>query len=733
MEELSGVIRRIIFRNASNGWTVMEVNDETGEEITAVGVLPQCSPGERVRLTGGYTEHPRYGLQFKTVSCEVLAPATLDALENYLGSGLIKGVGEATAKRIVAAFGMDTLDVLENHPERLQEISGIGHAKAASIAASFFAQRASREAVMALQAYGISLHFALKFYQIYGPQCIVRIQENPYSLIEDVDGVDFKTADRIARSVGIEHDSRARMQAGLSYILRRARQDGHTFVPRELLIRTAGDILEVAEPLIEEALDDLILRGAVIYRMVEDTDAVYLPYLYQMERDCARKLLEIQNQPAPDTGLLLAQLGYWEKELNLKLAPQQRSAILRALEENVMVITGGPGTGKTTIIRFIVHALSRAGLELALCAPTGRAAKRMEEATGQPAFTIHRLLEYGIGEETFARNADNPILYDMVVVDEISMIDLPLMHALLNALPAGTRLVMVGDADQLPPVGAGNVLHDIIKSGTIPVVRLTEIFRQAQQSLIVTNAHRINEGIQPVLDDPDADFIFEEINDPERVLERIVALCTDSNLRADPFCDIQVLAPMKKGTLGVRNLNARLQAALNPPAPGKPERLFGETIFREGDKIMQVKNDYKQEWIRSLKHAAIENGTGVFNGDIGTIYRLDVREQNMQVLFDDGRLATYDFTQLEELELAYCMSIHKSQGSEFPIVLLPLVNGPPLLMTRNLLYTAVTRARMQVRIVGRRQNIMQMIENVQTRKRFCGLYEQLTQFREMFS
>ncbi len=727
-QTLSGVVKNIIFRNRENGWTVLEIAEQTtGEEHTVVGVLPTCAPGESVEFEGEQVEHKSYGLQFKAVSCRALAPASLGALESYLGSGLIKGVGEAMAKRIVHHFGMQTLEVLENAPDRLREIPGIGKSKAASIAASFFQQRAMRDVMMGLQEYGVSVNQAVKLYQIYGNACLLRVQEDPYQLIEDVEGIGFKTADAIARKAGMEQYDRSRLQAGIKYVLQWARQDGgHTCLPREKLLHIACDVLQVEPEPVEEALDGLILTGNLVYQMLGEMDMVFLPALYALEQDAARRLLALAVRPEDPAVLNLnEELEFLQRELGLALAPQQKQAVLCALGEGAMVITGGPGTGKTTILRFIIHALMRLGLDFALCAPTGRAAKRMEEATGYPASTIHRLLEYGGGGEgVFARNEDNPLFFDMVVVDEMSMVDVPLMHALLKALPPGTRLVMVGDADQLPPVGAGNVLRDVIASGVIPVIRLTEIFRQSERGGIAINAHRINQGQEPQ-PQPGSEFTFEACPGMEDVISRVLALCGGQEAgllgTREPLQEVQVLAPMKKGPLGVKNLNVQLQSALNPPGRNKPERAFGDTIFRLGDKVMQVKNNYRLEWTRLTKAKTVETGTGVFNGDLGTIFRMDMVERTLQVLFDDERLAVYDFAQLEELELAYCISIHKSQGSEFPIVLLPLVSGPPLLMTRNLLYTAITRARHRVHILGRWDAVLSMVGNQQTKRRYSAL------------
>ncbi len=729
--KLSGTIKTIIYRSEETGFTVLELADETGEEATAVGVLPLASVGERVELEGEWTEHRAYGRQFKAESSRTLAPATLEALASYLSSGLIKGVGESTARLIVDAFGMDTLNILENEPGRLREIYGIGASKAGIIAASYLSQLGMRDVMLALSEYGVSVTQAMKLYKRYGDNCIAYIRDNPYRLIEEVEGIGFKTADKIAMNAGLEADSPYRLRAGVRYALQWARQEGHTCLPREKLVEVAADLLNAQLGPAERALEDLIVNSQLAYKIVDGTDAVFLPDMFFMENECAKRLNQLNRPPARcDYSMIDHQIDFLEKSLHIALHPQQRSAVYAALTSGALVITGGPGTGKTTILEFILRISEQLGLSCELCAPTGRAAKRMTEATGTEARTVHRLLEYGYGQDSFARNEENPIETDMVIVDEMSMVDVPLMHALLKAIVPGTRLIMVGDADQLPSVGAGNVLRDIIGSGILPVVRLTEVFRQSERSLIVENAHRINRGAPPIVEADSGEFGFEYMENKDDVLRRVIALCmgrTNKLGTRDPIKDVQVLAPMKKGALGVYNLNARLQAALNPPAPKKRERKYGETVFREGDKVMQVKNNYRIEWAKKSCSGGAEGGQGVYNGDLGTILRIDSEAQTVQVLFDDERCAVYEFSMLEELELAYCISIHKSQGSEFPVVLMPLVDGPPQLLTRNLLYTAVTRARKQVYIVGHESCILNMVRNSQVKKRYSGLKSFLTE------
>ena len=727
--------RQIIYRSEDTGFTVLELTNEAGEDMTAIGEMPLAGVGERVELTGQWTEHKTYGRQFRAETCKTLAPATLTALKNYLASGLIKGVGESTAQAIVQTFGMETLDVLEKEPARLAEVPGIGQIRAQTIGASYGAQLGLRDIMLGLQKYGVTIGQAMKLYKIYGELCLAKIEENPYRLIDDVEGIGFKTADAIARNGGVEPDAPYRLRAGLKYTLQWARQEGHTYLPREKLVEVAAGLLQADIAPVERTLTELLLEGQLIQEQLPGEDGIFLPGMFRTEQDCALRLLRLLGQSALDNPFFRpkAQIARLEQQLDITLAPAQRQAVELALKAGALVITGGPGTGKTTILRFVITLLEEMGTEYALCAPTGRAAKRMGEATGRDASTIHRLLEYSYGEGGFGRNAENTLLADVVIVDEMSMVDVPLMAALLRALAPGTRLIMVGDSDQLPSVGPGNVLRDMVDSGQIPVVRLTEIFRQSGRSAIVTNAHRINEGQMPILEGLE-DFGFEPMEEQEAVIRRLIALNSGKAAKLgaqEPLQDIQVLAPMKKGPLGVYNLNKRLQEALNPPAHKKKERKYGDVVFREGDKVMQIKNDYRLAWTRSLPHQPPEMGEGVYNGDLGTIMSIDLYEQTLEVLFDDGRSAVYSFSMLEELELAYCISIHKSQGSEFPIVLLPLLGGPPMLLNRNLLYTAVTRARHMVCILGRQSCIQQMVRNNQVKRRYSGLARFLCRQKEL--
>ncbi len=730
--ELGGTVQSIIFRNAQNGWTVLELQPDEGEKTSVVGVLPLCSVGERVVLTGMFVNHAKYGMQFKAESCKTLAPATLSAVEGWLGSGLIRGIGRSTAHDIVQFFGMDTLTVFDETPERLTEVPGIGKKRLGTIIDSYRQNRTMRDIMLSLEPYGVTVGQAMKLYRIYGDTCMARIEENPYQIIADVDGIGFVTADRIAQNVsGFAFDSDSRLRAGLIYALSQAaNENGHTFLPRDRLLTYATQLLGVAEAPLSDALDGLLNGGLAVSRTVDGQEGVFLPYMLRSEDAIAEKLIRLFEKPIENPFFDFEAHRAAQK---LTLSEQQQYAVQAALSEGVLVITGGPGTGKTTIIRFITSIMAEMGLDVALTAPTGRAAKRMTEATGQDAKTLHRLLEYVPGEG-FQRNRDNPLFFDMIIVDEASMVDVPLLHALLSAVPQGTRLIMVGDADQLPPVGPGDALRDIIDSETVRVVRLTEIFRQARRSMIVTNAHRINEGVEPYLDAPESDFRFEQIPNQEGILRRILSLYAGAGgdlPTNEPLMDVQVLAPMKKGLLGVNNINISLQAAINPPSDGKAEHISGETLFREGDRIMQIKNDYRVEWTRRGKNGENEEGQGAFNGDLGTVFSINAHARRMQVLYDDDRLASFEFTQLDELDLAYCISIHKSQGSEFPIVILPMFGGMSPMLTRNLLYTAVTRAKRLVVCVGRRDAIAAMVENNRTNRRFTALDTLLAEWRRL--
>ena len=738
MEIIEAFADETVFRNEENGYTVLVVKAGKSR-VSAVGIMPPIAVGEKLRITGDWTEHPVYGRQIKVQSIKIEKPTTLSGIEKYLSSGMIRGIGPATAKLLIRAFGEETLDVLYSQPEKLLDVPGIGQKRAQMIQESYAEQAQQREAMVFLQSYGVTPALAVKIYKRYGENVRQVITRNPYRLVEDVEGIGFKTADRIAASLGIEQSSEYRLSAGVKYTLSEATAGaGHCYLPRPELALAARRLLGSDADSIDRTIDSLILSHDISAQILpcdsgEEVVALYLPSTYRAESEVARRLREmIDAMPDSMASDLTAQIDELERIEGLAFHSQQRQAIETAVTHGMTVITGGPGTGKTTIIKCIIKLLSVHG-DVALAAPTGRAAKRMSEACGMEAKTLHRLLEYGGEEGDFARSEDNPLEIDTLIIDEMSMVDIFLMRSLLRALVPGTRLIMVGDADQLPSVGAGNVLRDILDSGVIPSVRLTEIFRQDEKSMIVYNAHRINRGESPRLNAKGSDFFFERAVSPSDAAKRIVTLCSarlPGFLNLDPVRQMQVLSPTKKGECGVWMLNQLLQAEFNPPVSGKHERVRGDTTFREGDKVMQTRNNYQLKWKKDGA-IGIEDGQGVFNGDIGFVTFIDPQEHVMEVQFDDERTATYEGGDVDDLELAYCISVHKSQGSEFPVVIMPAVGGPPMLLTRNLFYTAVTRARRMVMIVGRENAIEQMIANVNTRRRYSALCWRLKQIMDL--
>lgn len=728
MQEIECRAENIVYTNEANGFTVLEAR--WGKKImTAVGYMPYVAVGEQLLLRGQWVLHPDYGQQFKVESYESYKPTDLKGIERYLASGMIAGIGPSTAKKLVQHFGEKTLDIMQCDPDRLTEIEGIGKSKAEKIAASFAKQAELRQVMVFLQSHGITPSYAVKIYNQYGTETQRILSENPYRMAEDIYGIGFKTADRMAQSLGVDRMSPYRVACGTKYVLSQASNEGHTFLPRSLLIERAVALLEVDNDMVSSALTALAISRDVFFETDQEDTRVYLAPFYYAETGVAAKLYSLANGvDLCDAAGLEERLKAIQKEQGIILAEQQRKAVMTALTEGVVVITGGPGTGKTTAINCIIRLMMEQGLKVVLTAPTGRAAKRMTQATGCDAMTIHRLLEYTFSEDegdSFQRNEKKPLECDAVIVDEVSMVDIILMHNLLKAMRSGMRLVLVGDADQLPSVGPGNVLGDIIGSGIVPVVKLEQVFRQAGHSMIVTNAHRINHGQMPFINVKGSDFFMEVKDGQNRIMQAVVGLCTSrlpSYYGYDPLKDIQVLSPMKKGVAGVWNLNAQLQQQLNPPAPHKSERSVGEIIFRLGDRVMQIKNDYNVLW---QKREGGEEGQGVFNGDVGYITHINDEEQCLTVLFDDDKEVVYDFGQLDELQLAYAISVHKSQGNEFPVVVMPIINGPPMLMARNLLYTAVTRAKELVVLVGRPQHLQAMINNDFVAQRYSGLKERL--------
>lgn len=730
--EIEGTIEEIIYKNDSNGYTVCEVRGE--KSFTAVGYMPFINAGETIKASGRWVTHPDYGEQFKVELYEKVMPKTVDAIEKYLSSGIVKGVGPATAAKIVQRFGQATLEVIGSDPQKLSEIKGISLEKAIAIGQALDEQRGLREIVMFLQEYGISPSVCVKIHKAYADQAVSRIKENPYRLCEDIFGIGFKTADRIAMKLGIDPASKFRIKSGIKYILNHAASNGHTYLPESVLKERTQEILGSCDADIEDALISLIFDRAVVTEKYDDMTRAYLTSFHSAEQGVCKRLLALSRQRF-DKGLdhFEDKLEKIQAEEGIQLAQMQREAIREAMTNGVLVITGGPGTGKTTIIKSIIKLLTDDGLRIVLAAPTGRAAKRMTEATGYEARTIHRLLEIGYtGDETellFQRNEENPIEADVIIIDEMSMVDILIMNHLLKAVPPGARLILVGDADQLPSVGAGSVLQDIIDCSAVKTVRLAEIFRQAGESMITVNAHRINRGEAPVLNAKDKDFFFLPRSGLETIVRTVVDLCSrrlPDTYGFDPMKDIQVLSPTRKGPAGVASLNIELQKVLNPPDRRKAEKVSKSCIFREGDRVMQIKNNYDLRWERTDNRLA--DGNGVFNGDMGCIVKIDEEAMNIEVLFDDDRLARYDYSILDEIEPAYAVTIHKSQGSEFPVVVMPVFPGPQVLMTRNLLYTAVTRARNMVVLVGDEGFLYEMVGNEREMLRYSGLLDKLKRF-----
>lgn len=725
---LSGIVEDIIFRNDANGYTVFELNCGATLE-TVMGSFPVLSEGEHITVEGCWQQHKNYGMQFKASSYSIERPETLEDIEAYLASGLIKGVGPSTARAIVDVFGEASLDVLEFNPERLREIPGLGKSRAEKIAQSYAGVSGMRQSIMFFQKLGVSTAMAVKIHKHYGAETLERIKANPYQLVDDIDGVGFKSADKIARQLGLEHDSAFRTASGIRHILSEAGGEGNMFLPREELVERCAGLLEIEKAAVEDALESGILERRLITREVKGVAAVYLAPYYYAEVKVSASLMLLKNSAESVSGNIDEDIKICEEETGIELAQGQCEAVKAALSRGVAVITGGPGTGKTTAINCIIRIFTLKGKRVELAAPTGRAAKRMTEATGREARTIHRLLEYSPDDEgfKFARNAEAPLECDACIIDETSMVDIFLMKSLLDALKPGSCLVLVGDADQLPSIGAGNVLRDIIASGAVPVVRLSEIFRQAMESMIVVNAHRINRGEPPLLNVKGKDFFFESCADEYEAARNVVALCQSrlpSHFKAEPLKDIQVLCPQKRGECGVNRLNVLLQNALNPPAPFKNERAAGEYVFREGDKVMHIRNNYQLAFKRFNENGAVIKGEGVFNGDMGSIERIEPRG-DVTVRFEDGRECEYDQAALNDLMLAYAISVHKSQGCEFRVVVMPLWQGNPMLYTRNLLYTAVTRAREAVVLTGSKSMLGYMVNNNQLSERYSALDERL--------
>ena len=732
MIEMCGNVEDVRFHNEENGYTiaVLETPDNI---ITIVGNIPLIRKGETLRVKGTMIMHPTYGEQLKVETYELVAPATLLGIEKYLGSGLIPGIGPKTATRIVEHFGLDSLDVLQYDPERLKEIGGIGKKKLEKIAESFREQREIQEVMVFLQQYDITPALGIKIYKKYGHETIAKLRENPYRLSEDIMGVGFKLADNIATSMGVDKLSDYRIHAGIKFTLLEISRDGHTYSPKDQLIQKSCVLLSAESDLVENAIMNLALRGQLQLENMEDHTAVYSMIYYYAETNVSKKIIELSQGKKKELELELeTKITELEGKNGIELAGKQKEAIRESIENGILVVTGGPGTGKTTTINSIIQMFEEEDFKIMLAAPTGRAAKRMSEATGREAKTIHRLLEYGYADESlgmvFSKDDGEPLETDVIIIDEMSMVDIILMNNLLKAIKPGTRVILVGDIDQLPSVGAGNVLRDIISSEIVKVVKLDEIFRQASESMIIVNAHKINSGEAPLVNSKGKDFFFLEEKNSKDVLDRVLEVARDRLPKwnnYDPIKDIQILSCSRKGDVGVNILNKKLQDYMNPSAPWKNEKSMGETTFRVGDKVMQIKNNYKTKWKLIENERVVEEGEGVFNGDFGFITEIDQEENEIVVVFDDGRQVIYSFKQLDELVLAYATTIHKSQGSEFPVVIVPIFWGPPMLLTRNLLYTAITRAKEIVVLVGDKKCLGYMIGNNKITSRYSGLNKRL--------
>lgn len=739
METIKGFIEHIIYRNHDNGYTVLNLISD-GEEITCVGFFKTMDQGETIEAQGEYITHQVYGRQFKIQHYKILPPDDVVSIERYLGSGAIKGVGEALAARIVKMFGADTYRIIEEEPERLAEVKGISTRKAREIAVIVYEKRDAREAMTFLQTYGISNTLAIRIYETYGMNLYGVLRENPYRLAEDIHGIGFRIADEIAAKIGIHTDSDYRIRSGILYTLQQAGADGHCYLPEERLLERAGELLGLSPELMEPQLQNLAMDKKLVIKMPSEGEKerkVYAANYYYAELNCAKMLYDLNIREellSAEETVILSKIDQVEADLEIELDELQKRSVFECIRNGIFILSGGPGTGKTTTINAIIRYFLSQKMDIFLAAPTGRAAKRMTEATGYESRTIHRLLELSgaVSEEAkaarFERNEENPLEADVIIVDEMSMVDIFLFQALLKAIPVGTRLIMVGDVNQLPSVGAGQVLQDLMQSGRFQTVVLEKIFRQAGESDIVLNAHRIHAGEDLALDNKSRDFFFLERNDTDVIYKHMIQLILEKlppYVGTQPY-EIQVLTPMRKGKLGVEVLNGILQRYLNPPSDAKRECQAGETLFREQDKVMQIKNNYQLEWEVVSKYGIpIDRGSGIFNGDIGTIKSIDDYSREVVVEYDEHRLVTYQYAQLDEIELAYAVTIHKSQGSEYPAVIMPLLSGPRMLFNRNLLYTGVTRARNCVTILGSSETLRQMVANNYQNRRYTGLSDRI--------
>lgn len=728
MDNIVGYVDRIIFYNKSNNYTVMDM-DCSDHLITVVGNFPELKKGEYLSVSGNWTEHSTFGRQFKAFSFENTIPTENDGLERYLGSGIISGIGEKKAKLLIEHFGEDVIDIIRYTPSRLTEIPGIGDKTAKLISESFNENREAMDSIVYLSQFGISSSYAMRIYKTYKNNTISMIRENPYKIISDVPGMGFKSADSIAMSIGIEKDSPFRIMAGIMHSLQNCYRDGHMFLTEDHLLESSSYLLGVDIELVEYQLRELTLLGDVKLQILDEKRVYYTMALFRAEESVSKTIVNLYSFPYERERIDIDNIiEKFQREYQIELDDIQIEAIKASVQNGIIIITGGPGTGKTTIINCILDVFKRLDYKVALAAPTGRAAKRMSEATGEKATTIHRLLEYGfdmgMGEEeqTFERNEENPLEYDVIIIDEASMMDILLMNSLLKAIKIGTRLVFVGDINQLPSVGPGNVLKDLIDSQLLKVVRLNKIFRQAQESMIVVNAHKVNSGEFPILNERDKDFFFIDSFTGERIKRKIIELCTERLKQFNFIEDIQIISPVKKGTVGIYELNSALQASINPYSPDKEEKAVGQTVFRVGDKIMQIKNNYQKAW--DLLEGG-EKGKGIFNGDIGIIERINLKDKKLTAIFDYDKRVVYDFEELDEIMHSYAITVHKSQGSEFPVVIMPIFRGPSILLNRNLFYTAITRAKEMVILVGHKQYLKAMIDNTNSIKRNTGLRQRI--------
>lgn len=727
---IEGVVEDIIFRNDTNGYTVAKLATEDGM-ITIVGNAAIINVDEMIEVEGEWIYHEDFGEQVQFKSIKTVAPSTLKGIENYLASGLLPYIGPKTAKNIVDKFGMDSLDIIQYNPEKLRQIPGIGDKKLKRIAEAYEEHREIRDVMVYLQQYDITVNLGIKIYKKYGKETINVISKNPYRLSQDIYGIGFRTADKIAKSMGISLESPFRIEAGLNYVLMTASNEGHCYLPRDLLMKECSQILSIDTKLIEENMINLAMSKDFFITEKDSETIVYILKLHEAENNVAYKLVSLARTEFKEIETdIQKEIEIVEDEEGISFGNKQKIAIEESIRSGVSIITGGPGTGKTTTVNAIIKIFEKLEMNVLLAAPTGRAAKRMTETSGKESKTIHRLLEFAYIEDmaAFNRDEDTPIEADVIIIDEASMIDINLMQNLLKAINMGTRLILVGDIDQLPSVGPGNVLKDIISSECVNVVELDEIFRQAEESMIVVNAHKINKGEFPILNEREKDFFFMQELNQDKNLETIIELCASrlpKFYNIDSKTDIQVLTPMKKGKVGTKSLNDNLQEALNPKENKKMEKKLGDTIFREGDKVMQIRNNYNLEWISYENPRHLEEGKGVFNGDLGYILKIDEDFNVLTVRFDDNKEVEYDFKELDELQLSYATTIHKSQGSEFPVVIIPIDWGPPMLLTRNLIYTGITRARDLVVLVGNPKYLKMMIDNNMIMKRYSTLSDKM--------